>query len=377
MRYVLGADGGGSKIACLVAEETGRLLGYSLGGPVNTNYVVRQQAVDSMSYAIQTALEVAGLRGQQIETLCLSAPMAPEAVAEAAKACGIGPVTRAAEGQTPRWAARYWTDMRIGITVDAGTGSMARGWARDGREAGSGGWGSTLGDEGSGHWISMQAMVAVLQAHDGRIAETRLTAPVLRHFGMSDILDMVFQVSQGLVKAMDAEQGVGPDSGFERPETGSPPVGGVLIHKRTRPGPLARHEVATLCPTVVSVARQGDWKAIEILERAGHELGRLGVALIRRLGMEKEEFAIVPFGGVFRAKELVLDSFRATICAAAPRARVVEPRFEPVVGAALLALSEIGVAIDDPIISAVEATATRFPACLAPGMTADDTTRHP
>lgn len=377
MRYVLGADGGGSKIACLIAEETGRLLGYGLGGPVNTNYVARRQAVASMSYAIQTALEGAGLRGRQMETLCLSAPMAPDAVAEAAEECGIGPVIRAAEGQTPRWAAHYWTDMRIGVTVDAGTGSMARGWARDGREAGSGGWGSTLGDEGSGHWISMQAMVAVLQAHDGRIAETRLAAPVLRHFGMSDILDMVFQVSQGLVKAMDAEQGVGPDSGFERPEAGSPPVGGVLIHKRTRPGPLARHEVATLCPTVVSVARQGDWKAIEILERAGHELGRLGVALIRRLGMEKDEFAVVPFGGVFRAKELVLDSFRATICAAAPRARVVEPRFEPVVGAALLALSEIGVVINDPVISAVEATATRFPACLAPGMAADDATRHP
>lgn len=377
MRYVLGADGGGSKIACLVAEKTGRLLGYGLGGPVNTNYVVRRQAVASMSYAIQTALEGAGLRGQQIEILCLSAPMAPDAVAEAAKSCGIGPVTRAAEGQTPRWAARYWTDMRIGITVDAGTGSMARGWARDGREAGSGGWGSTLGDEGSGHWISMQAMVAVLQAHDGRIAETMLTAPVLRHFGMSDILDMVFQVSQGLVTATDAEQGVGPDSGFERPETGSPAVGGVLIHKRTRPGPLARHEVATLCPTVVSIARQGDWKAIEILEEAGHELGRLGVALIRRLGMEKDEFAIVPFGGVFRAEELVLDSFRATICAAAPHARVVKPRFEPVVGAALLALSEIGVQIDDPVISAVEGTATRFPACLAPGMPVDDATRHP
>jgi N-acetylglucosamine kinase-like BadF-type ATPase len=369
MRYVLGADGGGSKVVCLVADETGKLLGYGRGGPVNTNYVARQQAIESLMRAVQGALEGAGLGGGQIETLCLSAPVAPDTVTEVAKEWGIGHVTRAAEGETPRWAARFWTDLRIGVTVDAGTGSMARGWSYDGREAGSGGWGSTLGDEGSGHWISMQAMAALLQAHDGRIAETMLTAPVLRHFGMSDVLDMVFQVSQGLVKATDAENGVGPDSGFEFSETANPSVGGSLIHKRTRHGPLARHEVATLCPTVVSVAQQGDWKAIEILEEAGRELGRLGAAIIRRLGMENDEFAVVPFGGVFRAEELVLGSFRATIRVAAPSARVVQPRFEPVVGAALLALSQIGVVIDEPVISAVEQSATSFPACQAPGMT--------
>ncbi len=369
MRYVLGADGGGSKIACLVADETGKLLGYGRGGPVNTNYVVRQQAFESLMRAAQGALEAAGLGKGQIEALCLSAPIAPDVLAEAAKALGIGHVTRTSEGQTPRWAARFWTDLRIGVTVDAGTGSIARGWDNDGREAGSGGWGSTLGDKGSGYWISMQAMAALLQAHDGRIAETMLTAPVLQHFGMSDVLDMVFQVSQGLVKTTGAENGVGPDSGSESSERQSPSVGGVLIHQRTRHGPLARHEVATLCPTVVKVAQQGDWKATEILEEAGRELGRLGTAIIRRLGMESDEFAVVPFGGVFRAGELVLGSFKATIRAAAPRATVVKPRFEPVVGAALLALNELGVVIDDPVISAVEQSATSFPACQVPSIT--------
>jgi N-acetylglucosamine kinase-like BadF-type ATPase len=367
MRYVLGLDGGGSRVACVAAAETGRLVGYGCGGPVNTNYVPRWQAVESMRHAIQTALDAARLYGRQIETLCMSAPVAPGAVTDVTGACGIRHVTRAAEGQTPHWAACFWTEMRIGVTVDAGTGSMARGWARDGREAGSGGWGSTLGDEGSGHWISMKAMVAILQAHDGRIANTMLTEPVLRHFGMSDTLDMVFQVSQGLVRATDAEDGVGPDSGFGCSETASPSVGGVFIHKRTRHGPLARHEVAALCPIVVSVAQQGDGKAIEILADAGHELGRLATAIIGRLGMENDEFAVVPFGGVFRARELVLDSFRATVRTAAPRARVIQPRFEPVVGAALMALSEIGVLMNDSVISTVEQSATSFPACQIPG----------
>jgi N-acetylglucosamine kinase-like BadF-type ATPase len=359
MRYVLGIDGGGSKTACLAADETGQLLGYGQGGPVNTNYVLRQEAVASLRRAISTALDGADLRGEQIETLCMSAPIAPDAVEEVVGDFGVRRIRRAAEGETPRWAARFWIDGHIGATVDAGTGSIARGWARDGREAGAGGWGATLGDEGSGYWISLQAMMAVLQAYDGRIKETMLAGRVLEHFGTSDVLEMVFQVSQGLVSTTDADQvGILPDSG-----SGETSVGGVFFHKRARHEPLTRYEVATLCPVVEEVARQGDWKAIEILKEAGYELGRLGVAIITRLGMANDEFAVVPFGGVFRAGELVLGSFEETILAVAPGAVIVKPKFEPVVGAVLLALRELGVVISGQVIHAVEQTSSGISAC--------------
>jgi N-acetylglucosamine kinase-like BadF-type ATPase len=48
---------------------------------------------------------------------------------------------------------------------------------------------------------------------------------------------------------------------------------------------------------VVAVAKQGDRIALQILRDAGCELGRLAVAVIKRLGMEADKFAIVPFGG--------------------------------------------------------------------------------
>jgi N-acetylglucosamine kinase-like BadF-type ATPase len=207
-------------------------------------------------------------------------------------------------------------------------------------------------------------MIALLQAHDGRIPETRLTGPVLAHFGMADVVDMVFQASQGLVRMGEAGQvGVAPDSGAEYAEARQASGGGVLFHRRTRREPLTRHEVASLCPVVAQVALQGDWKALQILQAAGRELGRLGVAVVQRLGMQAEEFAVLPFGGVFRAGELVLRSCRETILAAAPRARLVLPRFEPVVGTALLALDEVGVAIGEPILQAVEESSADFPAC--------------
>lgn len=366
MRYVLGIDGGGSKTACLAADEKGKLIGFGIGGPVNTNYVLRQEAVESLKHSINSALEEAGLDGEQIEILCISAPMAPDAVEQVAKEFGIRQINRAAEGETSRWAARFWVDEHIGVTVDAGTGSMARGWSRDGREAGAGGWGATLGDEGSGYWISIKAMVAVIEAYDGRIDDTKLVKPVLEHFGMSDVIDMIFEVSQGLVRTTGADQvGIAPDSGSGCYDIGKASEGGVLLRKRTRNEPLTRYEVATLCPVVAKVAQQGDWKAIEILRAAGYELGRLGSAVIKRLGMEKDDFAVLPFGGVFRVGELVLHPFTETVVAVATRAKVICPQYEPMVGAVLLALSEIGVVLSDQVIETVEHSSVDFPACRA------------
>jgi N-acetylglucosamine kinase-like BadF-type ATPase len=371
MRYVLGVDGGGSKVVCLAADENGRLLGYGRGGGVNTNYVLRQEAMDSLKSAITTALKEAGLHGQQIETLCISAPMGPDTLGKVIEECGIKHVIRAAEGETPRWAARFWIDGRVGVTVDAGTGSLARGWARDGREVGAGGWGAALGDEGSGYWISFKAMQAVLQAHDGRIEETMLTKAVLEHFGLSRVDEIPFRVHVGVEIAETAtgdqtrftiDSGTVVDKSAAQEAESS--EGGLFYRKvRRDKGPLKRHEIASFCPIVAKLAQQGDWKALEILEEAGYESGRLGSAIIKRLGMEQDEFVVVPFGGVFRAGGVVLRTFKETIYAAAPRAKVVKPKFEPEVGAVLLALDDIGIAIDDQIIDAIEQSSIKFPSC--------------
>jgi N-acetylglucosamine kinase-like BadF-type ATPase len=360
-RYVLGVDGGGSKTACLASDEQGRFLGYGCSGPTNTNYVTRREAEAALESAIGGALSGAGLHNHQIALLCISAPMEPGALVEAAHACGIERFVRAAEGETPRWAARFWIHQRVGVTVDAGTGSLARGWSTDGRTASAGGWGTTLGDEGSGYWIGMRAMSAVLQACDGRIAETVLSSAALEHFGLADELDLVFRATQGLVRPeTDGAIGVGPDSGAED-ALGDSADGGLRFRRRLPPRAMTRDEVASLCPVVARAARRRDSAAVNILNEAGVELGRLGTAVIRRLGMEQDAFAAVPFGGVFRIGEPVLGSFRETILAAAPDATVVLPRFEPVVGAVLLALHEIGVEIDAEVIAALEGSSAGFP----------------
>ena len=362
MPYVMSIDGGGSKTACLIADLEGRLLGLGIGGPVNTNYVGREWVIESIRFAISTCLLESDLESEQIETLYISAPIAPDVLEQGISPFNIRQVKRAAEGETPRWAARFWTDERIGVTVDAGTGSLARGWSVDGREAGAGGWGATLGDEGSGYWIGMQAMIAVLHAADGRIGPTQLTDPVLDHFGFSGLLDMVFKVSHGLVKNRESDQiGVVPDSNQIYSEKGDEPEGGIQFHKRSGREPLTRDEVATLCPIVEGAARAGDDQAVEIFNRAGVELGKLACAVINRLEMTGDQFAVIPFGGVFRARELILDSFSRTVQSVAPLAQIIKPKFEPVVGGILLALDQNGIQINDQVIQSIEASSIQFP----------------
>lgn len=383
MRYVLGLDGGGSKVMCIAANNRGEILGCGRGGPVNTNYILYQKVIDSATQAINSALDEAGLFGEQIDLMVLSAPIDPLTLDKVAQQCKIRHLIKAAEGETSLWAARFWIDAQIGVTVDAGTSSLSRGWTRDGKETGAGGFGATVGDEGSGLWISVKAISAVLQAYDGRLEETKLTQPILEHFGISQVQELPFLLMGGFISTAKVEETkeaqnrvrFSIDSGHILNQT--PKIkwngkiqeaeaswGGLFFHQFQSAEPLTRHELASLCPVVGKVARQADRVALQILKEAGTELGRLAVAVINRLGIQNDEFAIVPFGGVFKTGELILEPFREICLKLAPKATIAYSKFEPEVGEVLIALNEIGVGIDEPILSAIERSSQNFPMCL-------------
>ena len=71
-----------------------------------------------------------------------------------------------------------------GVVVLSGTGSIAYGRNARHRPPAPGGWGYVLGDEGSGYWISRQALRAVVRAADGRgpVDRAHRAGPV--HFGI-------------------------------------------------------------------------------------------------------------------------------------------------------------------------------------------------
>ena len=71
--------------------------------------------------------------------------------------------------------------LESGIALIAGTGSVAFGRNRKGRESRAGGWGWLIGDDGSGSWLTREAAREVLRRSDagelpGRLGDALLTA---------------------------------------------------------------------------------------------------------------------------------------------------------------------------------------------------------
>jgi N-acetylglucosamine kinase-like BadF-type ATPase len=199
---------------------------------------------------------------------------------------------------------------KAGVIVIAGTGSAAYGLNAQGKTAHAGGWAYLMGDEGSGYDIGRQALVAAARVEDGRGPDTCLFADIVSHFMKRDLWE---------VRA--------------------------LVYSRK----FDRLQVAALAPLVARAAGLGDRIAQSILDGAGLSLAELAAAVIRRLGLEEERTHVAPVGGVFRAGEMILQPFERALKVLSPRAFLAQPILPPVLGAALLALKQAGISIDDDI----------------------------
>ncbi len=91
---------------------------------------------------------------------------------------------------------------RLGVVIAAGTGAVALAVGRS--VARVDGWGSLVGDAGSGHWIGRAGIEAVLRAQDGRGSATALTDKVAERFGGLDRLGLRLQLDPDHVRAVAA-----------------------------------------------------------------------------------------------------------------------------------------------------------------------------
>src|SRR5918993_2133920 len=67
MRYYLGADLGATKTHTLIADETGRALGFGESGPANHESVGYDGMFKSMYDGLEQALQTAGLKREDIK----------------------------------------------------------------------------------------------------------------------------------------------------------------------------------------------------------------------------------------------------------------------------------------------------------------------
>lgn len=235
-RVYAGVDGGGTRTRAVLVDQDGRELARAEDRGAVATATRPQDAADAVRRAVTKAL-AAVARSVSVEQLWAGLAGAGSPSARAG-------VTRSLEAMGLARGVTVGTDVEAayhdafgvgpGVLLIAGTGSIA--WARDAErgERRVGGWGRTLGDEGSGYWMGLEAMRRTIRAADGRETATAMADDLLETCGVDSVEELVGWV-EGASKA----------------------------------------EVAALAPRVVRQADSGDAAAAEIVDRAVKELAAL------------------------------------------------------------------------------------------------------
>ena len=203
IRLFAGFDGGGSKTACALADESGRVLGQGEGGPSNYLYCGRETALASMQGALAGAFESAGLAPRTLEAAYVASAAIRTYDGERHKPFFAGCVDAHrlfCEGDIyPIWYAG--AREKPAVVSIVGTGAITYLFRGDAYVR-VGGWGPLLGDEGSGYDIGLSAIKRALWMYDGRAEmEERFIEAVLEHFEVSEPRQLI-----GAVKTDDARK---------------------------------------------------------------------------------------------------------------------------------------------------------------------------
>src|SRR5690242_20570779 len=193
MRYVLGFDGGGTKMDCVLMDETGAILARSRSGASNPTTFGEDTSLASLKRGANDALRAAGKSGRDVASLVAGISGAGEPGMRWAVQSGLQPkfpnaricvtsdlvLSLAATGEIPS------------VVVIAGTGSAVLGRTAPAQLARAGGFGPVIGDPGSAYDIGRKAAAICVQKHLNNEAFP-LGAKILAAFGwkFDEFLDL-------------------------------------------------------------------------------------------------------------------------------------------------------------------------------------------
>jgi len=218
-------------------------------------------------------------------------------------------------------AMRGGTEKSYGAILVAGTGANCAVRAPDGREF----LYHYYHDEHlqGGSALGASAVKAVMRAETGRGPATSLRPRLLAVMGFNTVDDLVRKVLEGWqAHFMDFKD---------------------------------------LAPIVFEEAYAGDPVASGIIHDFGKGSAELVTAALRRFEMTDVEIEVVLSGSIFKGVgSLLTDTLKVEIHRVAPKARLVNARYEPVVGAVLLGFDLLGIQIEGGVKANIALTAKQL-----------------
>lgn len=242
MAYFLGVDAGGTKAEFVLGDET-RELGRARMGTLKRMKTDAETAEANLRSALEALQEVTNVDPHQVVRTCVgtageTVPLVTAWLRQAfARHVGgelllVGDVEIALDSvfQGGR-----------GVLVLAGTGSNVAGRTGSGEIVRAGGWGPTLADQGSGHFLGLEGLRRGFLARDeGR--STGLLEAARKFWRLASVEELV-------------------------------------EYANANPAP----DYSRLAPGVVELAEQGDAVAQEVIEQGGRDLAMLAGLVIERM----------------------------------------------------------------------------------------------
>ncbi|MBM3497284.1 MAG: hypothetical protein FJX74_01315 [Armatimonadetes bacterium] len=311
---VVALEGGGSKTIALAVEASGQVVASGRGGSSLALYVGEKGAVQ----AVEEALGAVAKAVDPGDVVLVAGAMVGRGFsADPSDVVGrLFPTARLLPLHEGNAALRGATLEAAGAVALSGTGAFGRAVGEAGREGHVGGNGPLVGDEGSGHWIAVEAIRRALWSRDGRGPATALVEGICRHYELERL--------------------------------------GWIIGRLYGEDRMNRHEIASLAPVVVEASRAGDAVAGEILAEAARLLAAQVVAAIRRVTEAGDAWSgAVPFGctgGVLLGSPELRALVAREVASFVPEIEPREPRLPPVGGVAVEALQAVGILTDEAVV---------------------------
>ncbi|MEG0693593.1 MAG: BadF/BadG/BcrA/BcrD ATPase family protein [Oscillospiraceae bacterium] len=290
MNCIIGIDGGGTKTYAKAYDLEGNFLGEAKSGSSNlcsNSYEAVEQNIkllikNLMNHCvdytpISICIGTAGIRANN---------GAASIKAIITKVTGCEKVLVLGDMELPIFAH---DSTKNAVAMISGTGSIVFARNKNGTCARVGGWGHIVGDEGSGYWLTVKAIQAIMREFDHRGEKTKLTQLFLEHLNCNSPQDII-----------------------------------TLIH-----GEFNKSQLASMAYLLDIAAKEGDLVAASILSQGAELLFELLEASIKTAGFD-EEFAIIFIGGVLQKSEIINTSIQQYIKNKYPKAQITNQQKEAV-----------------------------------------------
>ena len=311
MDYYLGVDIGGSKTHAVLADSSGKVVGFGESGSGNHEVVGYDGMAKVLEESTRSALVMAGLSIDQVKAGGFGIagydwPSERKPMLATVSRLGInGPVDIANDTMVGllAGASQGW-----GVVVDAGTGDNCMGRDREGKTAQMTGCGPLFAEFGGAGSLVMRAIQRISLEWGHRGPATGLTQAFVKYVGAKNLDDLLEGLAVGYY-----------------------------------------HVDAEAAPLVFKVAEEGDPIAIQAIAWAGKQLASMVIGITRQLQFETLQFEVVCIGSMFNGGVLLMEPLKAEVMKVAPKAQFVRLNVPPVVGGVLLAMEKAGIPFSNAI----------------------------